>query len=160
MHFAAWLLTMAAALSTTVSGNALPFSLKHVFSGQITIIPSLSPIYIPGGVKAVEQIAGGGITGDAVNGTIISGFAYPSLYNNKTLDVPSIVLFGRTDDNQTFYVSESGVGTMAAQITQINLVINGTKYQEINDGFLLASVVPTNATSIAVEAYLVSNCAS
>jgi hypothetical protein len=35
--------------------------------------------------------------------------------------------------------------------------INGTNYQEINDGFLLASVVPSNATFIVVEAYLVTN---
>jgi hypothetical protein len=33
--------------------------------------------------------------------------------------VPSTSLYVRTGDGQTFYVSEMGVGTLAAQVTSI-----------------------------------------
>lgn len=120
MRFSAYVLTFTlAALSASAIRQALPFNFKHVFSAQITITPALPPIIIPGGAIAVEPITSGKISGCAVNGTIQSGFAYPSLYNNKTLDVPSIALYGTTSDNQTFYVSEMGVGTLSGQVTRI-----------------------------------------
>ena len=80
---------------------------------------NLPTIAIPGWANVVEPIKGGTVNGSAVNGTIISGFAYPSIYNNRTLDVPSTSLYVRTGDGQTFYVSEMGVGTLAAQVTSI-----------------------------------------
>lgn len=67
----------------------------------------------------VEPITCGVVNGSAVNGTVLSGFAYPSLYNNRTLDEPSVGLYGRTSDNQTFYASAMGAGTLAGQVVRL-----------------------------------------
>jgi hypothetical protein len=110
---------MVTVVSAWGSKQSLPFGFKHVFSAQITISPGLTPINIPGGVTIIEPITAGTLTGSALNGTVLGGFAYPSIYYNQTLDIPSIALYGRTSDNQTFYVSEMGTGTVGSQVTRI-----------------------------------------
>jgi len=119
MLFPTYAVPLITALPILVSTQALPFALEHVLSAQISITPSLPPIAVPGVTIAVKQITGGIVTGSAMNGTIISGLAYLTLYHNQTFDVPSIVLFGQTDDSQTFCISEMGVGTLTAQVTRI-----------------------------------------
>ncbi|KUJ10560.1 uncharacterized protein LY89DRAFT_740269 [Mollisia scopiformis] len=158
MRFSIPLLTLTT-LSTLIFAHNLPFTFQHVFSVQITIAPALPSINVPGGTLVIEPITGGTVNG-TINGTILSGFAYPTSLTNTTIDNPSITLYGLTDDNQTFYVSEMGTGSRACQVTRIEMKINGTRYQEFNNGFLVASVVPRNETFVDVEVYLVGNVAS
>jgi hypothetical protein len=114
MRFSAYVLTFTiAALSASAIHQSLPFSLKHVFSAQKTITSALelSPILVPGGAISAERITSGKISGSAVNGTIYSGFAYPSLYNNKLSTYRRSVFMGRrvTIRRSMFLRWESGL---------------------------------------------------
>lgn len=54
----------------------LPFSLEPVFTATLHLNGSPSPISIPGGDLVVLPVKGQ-ITGPAINGTILGGFAHP-----------------------------------------------------------------------------------
>ena len=60
-------------------------------------------------IVAVPVLSNSTVSGPAVNGSILGGLAYPSLYNNLTLEFLEIDIYGRTADGYSFYVHESGV---------------------------------------------------
>lgn len=76
-------------------------------------------ITVPGGVLVPEPIPNGTVAGPYINGTILGGLASPSIYNNQTLQVPVINIYGVTDDGYPFYIHETGIGLPTAQVTRI-----------------------------------------
>ena len=103
----------------TVAAVSLPLSFTPVFVANLILGKPSSRIMIAGGVLVNEPITGGTVFGSAINGTIESGFAHPPIYENGTLQVPIIDLYGTTDDGQAFYIHEEGIGSNAAQVTRI-----------------------------------------
>ena len=55
----------------------------------------------------------------AINATILDGFSHSPLYNNGTLQVPVIDVYGTTHDGAAYYIHEEGIGSNAAQVTRI-----------------------------------------
>ena len=118
----------------------------------------------------VEPITGGNITGSALNGTIQGGVAYPTLVSNQTVQDVTIVIYGVTDDGESFFVRESGVGASNSQVTRIvrkriglqvleltrswqNLEAGG-KYAYLANEYIVTTVMPNAArTAVNVEAY-------
>jgi hypothetical protein len=110
--------------TTTETAPTLPFNTTYVFSvaiglGQPPSTLSQKPITIPGGVVVPEPILNGTVSGPAFNGTIISGLATPAQYENQTLQVATIDLYGVSSDGYPFRIHETGVGSISAQITRI-----------------------------------------
>lgn len=66
----------------------------------------------------MEPITGGNITG-AINATVQAGLAYPALYQNSTLEVPAIILYGTTYDKVPYLIQISGTGKLAGQETRV-----------------------------------------
>lgn len=69
----------------------------------------------------VVPITSGLITG-AINATITAGLAYPALYNNSTVEVPAIILYGTTtddDDKLPYLIQLAGVGKVTEQVTRV-----------------------------------------
>lgn len=62
---------------------------------------------------------GGAISGPYLNGTVLSGLATPSVYEEGKLQAPIINLYGVLDDEYPFYLHEYGVGSPTAQITRL-----------------------------------------
>lgn len=109
-------------LATTAS--ALPFNTTYVFSvaiglGQPPSTLTQKPITIPGGVVVPEPILNGTVSGPAFNGTILSGLATPAIYENQTLQVVTIDLYGVSSDGYPFRIHETGIGSISTQITHI-----------------------------------------
>lgn len=104
---------------TAASTPSLPFNFTQIFTASLALGNASSQIPIPGGALINEPIAGGSVTGSAVNGTIQGGFAHPPIYNNGTLQVAEIDVYGVTSDGQAFYIHEEGVGSNSAQVTRI-----------------------------------------
>ncbi|KAI9739840.1 MAG: hypothetical protein M1818_004896 [Claussenomyces sp. TS43310] len=102
------------------SESHLPFDIKPAFTAQLAF-KTLPSIPIPGGALSVEPLTGGQVTGSMINGTVISGVAHPSIYNGGAIWVPAIELYGITSDNQTFFVHDTGVGSIAGQIQRMVL---------------------------------------
>ncbi|KAK4939349.1 hypothetical protein LTR10_020336 [Elasticomyces elasticus] len=143
-----------ATLPTTLN---LPFNFTYLFTATLEIGKPSNPIQIAGGTLLNEPVVAGTITGPAVNGTIQGGFAHPSVYNT-TMQVPGIDLYGVTNDNSSFYIHEAGVGLTYEQVTRIELYIGESRYSELSNGFILATVNPISNRTIAyVEGYLVQN---
>ena len=69
--------------------------------------------------NTVEPTLGGNLTGPMINGTITGGLAYPTLYNNSTIEVAQILVYGVTSDGYPFLVQEAGIGSTSSQITRI-----------------------------------------
>jgi Protein of unknown function (DUF3237) len=78
---------------------------------------NIRPILIPGGYLVNEPITSGTVVGPSINATVQGGFAHPSVYG--ALQVPSIDLYGMTNDGQAFYIHETGIGSNAAQVTRL-----------------------------------------
>lgn len=97
----------------------LPFGFQELFKVQLSVGKILRPLDIPGGTLVNEPITGGTVSGPALNGTIISGFAHPSFYGNGTLQVNIIDVYGVTDDGKSFYINQQGIGFGTKQITRI-----------------------------------------
>ena len=106
-------------LIPTISATTLPFTFTYVFTAHINLLSPQPPIPIPGGVRVIEAIANGTVSGPAVNGTIFPGLALPTVTNNGTVQHPLIELYGVTDDGAGFYISERGVGKPQGQVTWI-----------------------------------------
>lgn len=109
MHFS------KAPLLATIS----PFHLQPIFAANLVLGKPYPAIPIAGGVLINEPITGGTVSGSAINGTIHGGFAHPPVYDNGTLQVPVIDVYGVSDDGESFYLHETGVGSAAAQVTRI-----------------------------------------
>ena len=80
---------------------------------------SQKPITIPGGVRVPEPILNGTVSGPYINATITSGLAAPEIYNNGTLQVAVIDLYGITTDGYPLHIHETGIGSPSAQVTRI-----------------------------------------
>lgn len=66
----------------------------------------------------MEPITGGVITG-AINATVRAGLAYPVLYDNGTVEVPAIILYGTTHDMVPYLIQLSGIGKLPGQIARV-----------------------------------------
>jgi hypothetical protein len=95
------------------------FSFAPVFTATLHLGKPFSPISIFGGELINEAITSGSVIGPAINATIHVGFAHPPIYNNGTLQVPIIDAYGTTEDGESFYIHEEGIGTNGAQVTRI-----------------------------------------
>lgn len=67
----------------------------------------------------VEPITSGTLTGPAINATIFGGTAYPTFYNNQTVEVPTLFIYGNTTDGYPFLAKGEGVGVATGQIVRI-----------------------------------------
>jgi hypothetical protein len=105
--------------SKLVATPQLPFNFTYLFTAHLNLGAAEKPITIPGGVRVVEPILNGTVTGPAINATISPSLAMPTIVNNGTLQRPVINAFGTTDDGFPFYLYESGVGSGQAQTTRI-----------------------------------------
>ncbi|MCJ1380432.1 hypothetical protein MMC17_003535 [Xylographa soralifera] len=146
------------ALLSTVSScqPTGPPTLTKIFTAYIKLGSPSEPIPVPGGVRLIEPISGGNITGPAINGTITSGLAYPPVYNNGTLQVAEILVYGTTTDGYPFFVQEAGIGSNAQQITRIQVDVGGP-YVALGDVYILAEInALDNRTLIMVDAYRVN----
>jgi hypothetical protein len=153
---------------------SLPLSFTPVFHANLTLGKSSKPIPVPGGILINEPITGGTVSGPAINGTIKSGFAHPPIYENGTLQVAIIDVYGTTDDGQAFHIHEEGVGTNPEQVTRIvrflldgvarrkfpgradrteqQIYVSGAKHKQLNDGYVLATVnLNKNRIAVAVQ---------
>jgi hypothetical protein len=97
----------------------LPFTFTPAFDATILLGQRTRPINVTGGILVNEPIIGGSVTGPAINGTILGGFAHPSVYSDNTIQVPMIDIYGATEDGQSFYLHEEGIGKPTAQVTRI-----------------------------------------
>lgn len=105
-----------------ISPKGLPYDFQELFTVKLNVGKILAPLSVPGGVLINEPITGGTVTGSAINGTILSGFAHPLVYGTGATQVqwPYIDVYGTTDDGQSFYIHEEGIGTgPSAQVTRI-----------------------------------------
>lgn len=66
----------------------------------------------------VEPITGGRITG-AINATVQAGLAYPAIYENSTVEVPAIILYGTTHDKVPYLTQLFGVGKPTEQVVRV-----------------------------------------
>lgn len=105
--------------STPSTSTPLPIQLQPIFTANLILGKPYAPIAIPGGVLINEPITGGSVSGQGINGTIQGGFAHPAVYENGTLQVPVIDVYGVSEDGESFYIYETGVGSIAAQVTRI-----------------------------------------
>ncbi|KAK5242385.1 hypothetical protein LTR96_007222 [Exophiala xenobiotica] len=152
------------ATTTAAAAPTLPFNTTYVFSvaiglGQPPSTLTQNPITIPGGVVVPEPILNGTVSGPAFNGTIISGLATPAQYENQNVQVATIDLYGVSSDGYPFRIHETGVGSISAQITRIEIDIGGgDKYKKLRDGFIMATVnAAEDRKSASVMGYLVQN---
>ncbi|KAI9814192.1 MAG: hypothetical protein M1827_003358 [Pycnora praestabilis] len=137
----------------SVTSAASPPVLTSIFTATILLGAPLGPIPIPGGILIIEPILGGSITGPVINGTILGGLAYPPVYNNDTLQVPQITVYGKTNDGFAFLVEESGIGTNSQQVTRLQITVGGP-YAALSDEFVLADVTANaNRTVITVDGF-------
>lgn len=60
------------------------------------------PIPVPSGLRIIETILNGTVTGPSLNGTITQRLAKPLVISNQSVQVPSIELYGETDDGVPF----------------------------------------------------------
>ena len=66
----------------------------------------------------MQPITGGIITG-ALNATIQAGLAYPILNDNRTVEVPAIIVYGSTEDREPYLIQLAGVGKLTGQATRV-----------------------------------------
>lgn len=138
MHFSIPALLTASLLSRTISAYPhhpsgisglidlhplpLPFQFQPLFAANLILGRPSQPIAIPGGILINEPITGGTVSGPAINGTVQGGFAHPAVYGNggaMRRQVPVIDVYGVSDDGESFYIHETGVGSLTAQVTRI-----------------------------------------
>jgi len=98
---------------------SLPFNISHLFHATINLEAAPAPVPIFGGVLVTKQILNGTVSGPALNGTIKGGLAHPSVYLSGTLQFAALEAYGTTSDGLSFFISESGVGSGAAQLSVI-----------------------------------------
>ena len=97
----------------------MPFSTIYLFSADLALGTATAQVVASCGVRVIEPIVNGTVTGPAINATIASGTALPLLYSNGTIQQPIIELYGKTDDDVAFYIHEEGIGVPSAQMTRI-----------------------------------------
>ncbi|KAK7047379.1 hypothetical protein VNI00_006610 [Paramarasmius palmivorus] len=109
-------------------------------------------------------IISGTVTGQALNGTIRGGIAFPQVYDDddtsNTTTWSYATVWGTASDGTSFVVEESGVGTTSRHIARL-IVNTGGNYTELENSFILAEIVfggvnasaSANTTMVSVSAY-------
>ena len=112
--------------------------MTHLFSASVTLSKPLPAIPVPGGERigeyqkhpiaahqadfsccVVSAIAGGNISGSALNASVAGGVAYPILYENGTIEDAEIILYGSTlEDEVPYFAQLSGIGSSMSQNTR------------------------------------------
>ncbi|KAF2105750.1 hypothetical protein BDV96DRAFT_676997 [Lophiotrema nucula] len=155
--FALYSHLLLAPLASASARNGTPFGLQYVFSANLTLGSVSDPIPIYGGVTITETITNGTVFGPVINATIQGGAAFAEVYQNQTIQVPTIDAYGSTSDGLSFAIHETGIGSQAAQMTRITIDVGETKYSRLTNGFILAAINRVSETEVSVEAYLVFN---
>ena len=107
------------------SAASLPFTFTPAFTAKIKLGSPSHPISVPGGVLVNQATTGGTVTGSVLNATIQGGFAHPSDIKdegergNVTVQLPTIDIYGKTDDGEDLYLHEVGIGSPEGQVTRI-----------------------------------------
>ncbi|CAD6570869.1 MAG: hypothetical protein CYPHOPRED_004192 [Cyphobasidiales sp. Tagirdzhanova-0007] len=78
---------------------------------RATLTIATGPILIPGGTMVAGAFSNNGTITGKINGTIEGGTGAPATYDNGTVLIPNISLYGKTDEGFDFYMSEAGVGS-------------------------------------------------
>lgn len=117
--FAACAACADSVLSPRDAVTALAFDYEYIFTAHLNLGKADEPIPIPGGVRVVEPILNGTVSGPAINATLGYSLATPTIVNNGTTQLPVINAVGATDDGQPLYLYELGIGSPSAQITRI-----------------------------------------
>jgi hypothetical protein len=191
------LLVSSSPVWTTTSSTTpqLPFNFTYLFTATLNLGPpppsaKTDPITIDGsspanGVIIPEPILNGTVTGSAINGSITSGLAFPSLLMNGTIETPLIEVYGVTDDGAALYIHATGIGAPTGQVTRIvsphllpgvllysswfwicglmyflqELSIGGgSKYNILRNAYILTAVTPSaDRTSVTAVGYAVQN---
>lgn len=115
--------TMAKQNVARAASSALPFNFTYLFTASLDLGKPSNYITVEGGKLVNEPVAKGTVEGPGLNGTIQGGFAHPSVYNG-TLQVPTIDLYGITNDGESFYIHETGIGEVSAQVTRIVSIVS------------------------------------
>ncbi|KAL8829802.1 MAG: hypothetical protein Q9191_001805 [Dirinaria sp. TL-2023a] len=158
-------LLLALAVPALGSCAECPLGLELAVIGTIRLGKPLRSITVPGGSRNIEPIIGGTLSG-VINATIEGGVAYPQVFENGTVSVPQIILYGTTSDNSSFLVQEAGVGSLAHQNTRIDktrlifiyfqILEVGGKEAPLMDEFIIASVTPSkDRKTVAIKGYIV-----
>ena len=100
-------------------GSLAALTLTLLFNGTLYLGKPSKPVPVPGGYLINEPITGGVVRGPTINATIQCGFAHPPVYDNGTLQVPMIDVYGVSEDGYPFYIHETGIGSNPAQATRI-----------------------------------------
>lgn len=117
--FVTWSILIAASACTAQAAPPLAFNYEYIFTAHLNLGAPSKPIPVPGGVRIVEPIINGTVTGPAINATLGYSLATPAVINNQTTQVPVINAVGTTDDGQPLYIYEEGIGSPSLQITRI-----------------------------------------
>lgn len=111
-------------ISIDVAGSQVPFNFTYLFTAHLSLGAPQGPIPIPGGVRIIEAILNGTVTGPAINATLGYSLATPSITNNGTIQRPIINAVGTTDDGLPLYLYETGLGSPNAQVTRIVRIVH------------------------------------
>ena len=84
----------------------------------------------------MQPITSGTING-AINATIQAGLAYPAFYENRTVEVPEIILYGTTLDKVPYLIQLSGVGKLTGQMTRLVCLAARSSKLQLAAGFEL-----------------------
>jgi hypothetical protein len=107
------------AIPVQSTGPAPAFNFEYAFTAHLNLGPAEKPIPIPGGMRVIEPILNGTVSGPAINATLGYSLAVPTVVNNGTTQLPVINAAGTTDDGHPLYLYEQGIGSPSAQITRI-----------------------------------------
>lgn len=83
-----------------------------------------------------EPFVGGNITGPAMNATIFGGAAFPTVYNNQTIEAPSLIMYGNTTDQVPFIARGEGIGLVTDQIARIVSLLGSKVLHVLNILFI------------------------
>ncbi|KAJ3548089.1 hypothetical protein NM208_g1173 [Fusarium decemcellulare] len=116
----------------------------YLFTAKLQVGKPLDPIpLLEGGVVIVEPLVSGTISGPYLNGTIESGLVAALVVSNNTItgkeksvQIPSIYVYGKTSDGLPIFVQETGVGPQAGQNTRLQIAVGG-KYKKLQSSFII-----------------------
>lgn len=113
----------------------------YLFTAVVNLSKALGPIPIAeGGVRVVNPITGGEISGPGFKATVEGGHAGPVIVNGGTpatrIQTPYIYAYGHASDGSPFYLEETGIGSGAAQNTRMIINVGG-KYQGLQTLYVL-----------------------
>ncbi|KAF4979192.1 hypothetical protein FZEAL_4565 [Fusarium zealandicum] len=143
---------------STTTTSAAPITVPtptYLFTAFLRVGKPLEPIpLLEGGAVIIEPLINGTITGPDLNATVHGGFAAAMVVANntitgkgKTVQIPSIYVYGETNDGLPFYVQESGVGPQAGQNTRLVIAVGG-EYSNLQELFILGQPTINQARTV------------